>query len=93
MNAIGNPAGIYGDQTGFTGGGLLAPATTESGGGLVVNDNNNLLSRKRSRDSLSFLGEDVSSQIYDHVLDVDRLMAQSVVPLVLLLVCGWFNGM
>ena len=91
MNAEENPACIYGSQMGFTGGGLSAPAynavvpaTTEIGGGLVVNhhhhlNGNNLVSRKRSRDSLSFLGEDVSSQIYDHMLDVDRLTAQYVI--------------
>ncbi|XP_047333397.1 probable BOI-related E3 ubiquitin-protein ligase 3 [Impatiens glandulifera] len=37
--------------------------------------NNLLISRKRSRDSISFLGEDISLEIQNHQLEIDQLIA------------------
>lgn len=76
-------------QMGFADAGLLPPqvyntavpraTTNERGSGGIV-----LSKKKRPRETLSpsssFLGEHVSSQTYSHMLDVDRLVVQHVIP-------------
>lgn len=82
MKAVENPACIYNPQMGVAGaGGSLAsvamvPASTTNESGIGG------ASKKRPRESLpslSFLGENFSSQVYSHIVDVDRLIVQHVI--------------